>query len=105
MSKVSAQHKMWRRDPKYQAAYDELAREFKLARSVIEARTRAGLTQDELARRMETTQSVIARLESGRAPVHKDTREVSPRDRHPSEEKLRGERRRRLIRDHAHVYA
>ncbi len=32
----------------------------------IEARTRAGLTQDELASRMDTSRTVIARLESGR---------------------------------------
>ena len=39
---------------------------FELSRSLIEARTRAKLTQAELARRMNTTQSVVARLESGR---------------------------------------
>jgi transcriptional regulator with XRE-family HTH domain len=43
-----------------------LAPEFDLARAVIEARVRAGLTQEQLAQRMDTTQSVIARLESGR---------------------------------------
>ncbi|MBK7927002.1 MAG: helix-turn-helix transcriptional regulator [Bryobacterales bacterium] len=37
------------------------------ARAVIEARTAAGLTQEQLAERMATTQSVIARLEGGRA--------------------------------------
>jgi transcriptional regulator with XRE-family HTH domain len=31
----------------------------------IDARTRAGLTQEQLARRMKTTQAVIARLERG----------------------------------------
>ena len=40
--------------------------EFELSRSLIEVRTRAKLTQAELARRMNTTQSVVARLESGR---------------------------------------
>ena len=40
--------------------------EFELSRSLIEARARAKLTQAELARRMNTTQSVVARLESGR---------------------------------------
>lgn len=33
---------------------------------MIEARSRAGLTQEELAERMGTTQPVVARLESGR---------------------------------------
>ena len=42
------------------------------ARSLIEARTGAGLTQAQLAERMETTQSVVARIESGR--VHLSTR-------------------------------
>lgn len=66
MSKVGDLHKKWSRDSEYRAAYDELGSEFDLARSLIEARTRAGLTQEQLARKMDTTQSVIARLESGR---------------------------------------
>jgi transcriptional regulator with XRE-family HTH domain len=33
---------------------------------MIKARTRAGLTQAGLAKRMRTTQTVVARLESGR---------------------------------------
>ena len=56
----------WRRDPEYVAAYDTLEEEFALASALIEARSRAGLTQVELARRMGTTQAVVARLESGR---------------------------------------
>jgi transcriptional regulator with XRE-family HTH domain len=36
-------------------------------RLLRQARTASGLTQSELAKRLETTQSVIARLESGRA--------------------------------------
>ena len=56
----------WRKDPAYVKAYDELADEFSLAAAVIEARAHAGLTQEELAQRMKTTQAVIARLESGR---------------------------------------
>ena len=47
-------------------AYEKLAPEFALAQAVIAARVAAGLTQEQLAQRMETTQSVIARLESGR---------------------------------------
>ena len=50
----------------YRRAYQALAPEFDLARAVIEARAQAGLTQEQLARRMDTSQSVIARLESGR---------------------------------------
>ena len=56
----------WRKDPSYVEAYDALEGEFSLAAALIEARTRAGLTQQQLADRMHTTQAVIARLESGR---------------------------------------
>ena len=52
-------------DREVRAAYNALADEFDLARELIAARTRAGLTQAEVATRMETTQSAIARLESG----------------------------------------
>ena len=72
MSDVRALHKKWLRDPAYREAYNELAPEFRMARALIEARTNAGLTQAQLAERMQTTQSVVARLESGRA--HPSTR-------------------------------
>ncbi len=66
MTKVSTLHKRWVKNKDYRHAYDELAPEFALSRAVIKARATAGLTQEQLAQRMETTQSVIARLESGR---------------------------------------
>jgi len=56
----------WRKDPAYVQAYDALEDEFALAAVMIEARSKAGLTQEQLAQRMKTTQAVIARLESGR---------------------------------------
>jgi ribosome-binding protein aMBF1 (putative translation factor) len=52
-------------DREVRSAYDALADEFDLARELIAARVRAGLTQAEVAERMGTTQSVVARLESG----------------------------------------
>ena len=42
-----------------------MADEFGLARELIAAQVRAGLTQAELAERMGTTQSVVARPRSG----------------------------------------
>jgi ribosome-binding protein aMBF1 (putative translation factor) len=56
----------WRKDAAYVEAYDALEDESSLAAALIEARARAGLTQQQLADRMHTTQAVIARLESGR---------------------------------------
>jgi DNA-binding XRE family transcriptional regulator len=55
------------KNPKVRAAYDEMADEYALAAALIDARAKAKLTQSELARRMGTTQSAIARLESGRS--------------------------------------
>ncbi len=56
----------WRKDPDYVKAYNALEDEFSLAAEMIRARANAGLTQEQLAQRMNTTQAVIARLESGR---------------------------------------
>ncbi len=53
-------------DPATQAAYEAQAPEFDMARELIAARSRAGLTQSDVAQRMGTTQSVIARLEGGK---------------------------------------
>ena len=57
----------WLKDPEFKAGYDALEEEFALASLLIEARTRANLTQAELASKMGTSQSTIARLESGKA--------------------------------------
>ncbi len=46
--------------------YEALAEEFEVARELIAARARVGLTQADVAERMGTTQSVVARIESGR---------------------------------------
>jgi ribosome-binding protein aMBF1 (putative translation factor) len=57
----------WRQDPEYMREYEALEEEFALARALIGARAHAGLTQEELAQRMGTTQSAIARMEGGKA--------------------------------------
>ena len=54
-------------DSATRAAYDALADEFAVARELIAARTKAGLTQADVAERMGTTQSTVARLEGGKA--------------------------------------
>lgn len=66
MGRISEMHKKWMTEPKYRKAFEALEEEFVLASAVIDARTRAGLTQLQLAKKMGTTQPVVARLESGR---------------------------------------
>lgn len=66
MTKMRDLHAEWVRDPEYREQFDALEDEFALVQSMIDARMRAGLTQEELATRMHTSQSVIARLEAGR---------------------------------------
>jgi len=66
MTRIKDLHKAWMKDPDYRREYNLLEDEFALAAAVAKARRRAGLSQAEIARRMKTTQSTIARLESGR---------------------------------------
>ncbi|HEY1631704.1 MAG TPA: helix-turn-helix transcriptional regulator [Rhizomicrobium sp.] len=54
------------KDPEFRREFDALEEEFALARELISARARAKLTQREVARRMRTSQSAVARMESGR---------------------------------------
>ncbi len=57
----------WHKDPQYMKAYDALEDEFALASQLIDVRAKANLSQAELAERMGTSQSAIARMESGRS--------------------------------------
>jgi transcriptional regulator with XRE-family HTH domain len=52
-------------NPGVQTAFESQGAEFSIVRELIAARMRAGLTQSQIAQRMGTTQSVIARLEGG----------------------------------------
>jgi predicted transcriptional regulator len=54
------------KDKATREAYVALEDEFSIAHELIAARVKAGFTQSEVAERMGTTQSVIARMESGR---------------------------------------
>ncbi|MBA3812922.1 MAG: helix-turn-helix transcriptional regulator [Alphaproteobacteria bacterium] len=55
----------WKKNTEYKKEYKNLEAEFEIARELIHARARAHLTQMEVAKRMGTTQSAVARLESG----------------------------------------
>jgi DNA-binding XRE family transcriptional regulator len=56
----------WRKKPSYVAAYDAMSDEFAIAEALIDARAKANLRQSDVAKRMKTSQTAIARLESGR---------------------------------------
>ena len=55
----------WMKDPKFRAEYERIGPEMDLAMTLAEARRKAGLTQAELAARMNTSQAAVARIESG----------------------------------------
>jgi len=66
MRSFEAFKKRMLKDPAIKAEYDRLEPEFALARELIGARAKAKLTQGQVARRMGTSQSAVARMESGR---------------------------------------
>ena len=75
MTKISDLHRRWRKAADYKAAYDARGEEFDLARARIEARAAAGLSQSQLAKKMKTTQSYIARIEGGKVRPSTDALE------------------------------
>lgn len=66
-SPVKHDHKAFlakaRARPGFDKAYDGLELEYEVAKQLLKARTRAGLTQDAVAERMGTTKSAVSRLE------------------------------------------
>lgn len=65
MARVKDLHQRWLRDPAYATEHARLGPAFDLAALLIGARARAGISQAELARRMKTSQSYVARMEGG----------------------------------------
>ncbi|MBI4252628.1 helix-turn-helix transcriptional regulator [Candidatus Uhrbacteria bacterium] len=53
------------KDKAFRKEYEKLEPEFELACKLIEKRIQRGLSQEALAKKMNTKQSAIARLESG----------------------------------------
>jgi len=56
---------LYREKPGFQEAWDEVEPEYQLATQIIGLRKKLNITQQELARRMQTSQSAVSRLESG----------------------------------------
>ena len=52
------------KNPEFKKLYEESRPEFEIARAVIRARIEKGLTQKQLADKLNTKQSVISRVES-----------------------------------------
>lgn len=65
MTKLKDFKKRLMEDPEFREEYERIDDEFRLIEALVRARTAAKLTQAELARRLGTTQSAIARLEGG----------------------------------------
>lgn len=53
------------KDPEFKKEYDALELEYSIIEQVIRKRLEKGLTQQQLAEKIGTKQSAIARLESG----------------------------------------
>jgi transcriptional regulator with XRE-family HTH domain len=53
-------------DKEFRGEYESMEQEFTFAPKMIEARLEARLSQEQVASRMSTTQSVVVRIESGR---------------------------------------
>ncbi|WP_320196101.1 helix-turn-helix transcriptional regulator [Agrobacterium rosae] len=65
MTKIADLKKRLMDNPEFQDEYAKADAEFQLIEALVSARTRAKLSQAEVARRVGTTQSAIARLEGG----------------------------------------
>jgi predicted transcriptional regulator len=66
MTRISELKKRLMSNPEFRAEYEKADAEFTVIEALIEARAKAKLSQAEVARRIGTTQSAIARLEGGR---------------------------------------
>jgi DNA-binding XRE family transcriptional regulator len=68
MRSLEAWKRKQMKNPAFKKEYDALEAEYALIGELLKARSSAKLTQAQVARRMGTSQSAVARLESGRAP-------------------------------------
>ena len=66
MTKLKELKKRFMEDSEFREEYARVDEEYALVEALVRARTAAKLTQAEVARRLGTTQSAIARLEGGR---------------------------------------
>ena len=60
-------------DPEFREACEKLRPEYEYRRALISRRLAAGLSQREMAERLGVSQSMVAKLETGRARLTVDT--------------------------------
>lgn len=65
MTRIADLKKRLAENPEFRDGYEEADAEFRIIEALVRARAKAKLTQAELAQRIGTTQSAIARLEGG----------------------------------------
>jgi len=53
------------KDPELKKYYDEVGKQLEVAYQILQLRKKQGMSQSELAKKIGTTQSNVARLESG----------------------------------------
>jgi len=66
MTDVNDLFEKWKQDPEFVKEYEALEEEFSIASALIAARAQADMTQEDVAEKMQTSQSYVAKLEGGR---------------------------------------
>ncbi|WP_435656300.1 helix-turn-helix domain-containing protein [Brucella pituitosa] len=66
MTRIADLKKRLMNDPEFQKEYEKADAEFALVEALVKARTDAKMSQADVAERIGTTQSAIARLEGGK---------------------------------------
>ena len=67
--------KRMKEDPEFWDGYEERLETFKLGILLKQARLKAGLTQEEIAKRLKTTKSVVSRMENHSTDIRLSTLE------------------------------
>ena len=67
--------KRMKQEPEFWSGYDERLETFKLGILLKQARLEAGLTQDQIAKRLKTTKSVVSRMENHATDIRLSTLE------------------------------
>ena len=81
MTKLKDLKARFMEDSAFREEYARIDEEYALIEALVRARTAAKLTQAELARRLGTTQSAVARLEAG--GYHRPSRRCAATPRRP----------------------